>query len=72
MKTPAEILRDIEPGNDQRSRQKRRNDLNHFKIHVEKWIEELDALGKSGPYRHQMQAAVDDLIVRLKNIRPDG
>lgn len=71
MEDPQKILRDIEPGNDRETRTIRQNQLNAVKAQIDRWLEAFSDRPQGGPYRNEMQAAVDQLIEELERIRPD-
>jgi len=71
MKTPEEILRDNEPGNDEKNRNNRRNELNKVRARVSQWLKIFDERPNKGPYRNEMVSAVNDLIEMLEKIHPD-
>ena len=59
MKHPEEVLRDVEPGNDQETRNNRRNELNAVRNQIELWLATFDKQRNGGPYRNEMQVVVD-------------
>ncbi len=69
--TPRGDTPDIEPGNNYEIRTKRRNELNAVRNHIDLWLTTFDNCPQGGPYRNEMQAAVDQLVEELKCIRPD-
>ena len=60
MKSPKELLSDIEKQNDVDARIKRRNVLNELRNRLHAWIEELDAR-KLGPSRKEAGCIADEL-----------
>ena len=68
MKSPKEILLDVEQQNDVEARIKRRNLLNSLRRRLDAWISELDGRDR-GPSAKEVARIVDDLDEHLAHLR---
>ena len=68
MKTPDQILQDVADGNDNETRNKRRNRLNALRARVDEWLGLLDAR-RTGPSAKEMVSIVADLESHIKKLR---